>query len=80
MSEYSRQFFERTVNQAYGDTPEENEKLAGQNFLSERPPSLGLDQHCRTGLACGTPRQQHSDADFWRAMLGLHIRSARCRH
>lgn len=35
VSEYSRQFFERTVSKAYAADAEDNQKLAGQNFVSK---------------------------------------------
>lgn len=35
VSEYSRQFFERTVSHGYAKEPEENQRLAGQNFISK---------------------------------------------
>jgi hypothetical protein len=39
VAEYSRQFFDRVLKGAYGETLEENRRVAGDNFVCEHPAS-----------------------------------------
>ena len=52
VAEYSRQFFDRVLKGSYGETLEDNRRVAGDNFVCEPPaPHAVSSKQCQWGHA-----------------------------
>ena len=57
VAEYSRQFFDRVLKGSYGETLEDNRRVAGDNFVCEHLPHMLCDLCSAIGAMLSSFRQ-----------------------